>query len=129
LHKKTLSEVVGEQFKKGERASILDGRRADGRGHTAIRPLAIEVGVLPRVHGSSLFTRGETQALCVATLGTVDDQQFIDGIYPEEKRRWLLHYSFPPFSVGEVRRMLGPGRREIGHGALAERAIEQVLPP
>jgi polyribonucleotide nucleotidyltransferase len=129
LHKKTLSEVVGELFKKGERASILDGRRADGRGHTAIRPLAIEVGVLPRVHGSSLFTRGETQALCVATLGTVDDQQFIDGIYPEEKRRWLLHYSFPPFSVGEVRRMLGPGRREIGHGALAERAIEQVLPP
>src|SRR5690606_21161291 len=92
------------------------------------RPLSIEVGVLPRVHGSALFPRGETQVLCTATLGTVEDQHVLDGIFPEEKRRWLLHYSFPPFSVGEVRRFVAPGRREIGHGALAERAIEWVLP-
>jgi polyribonucleotide nucleotidyltransferase len=128
VHQKTVSGAIEKGFKQGERASILAGRRADGRGTTDIRPITIDVGVLPRVHGSALFTRGETQALCVATLGTVDDQQFIDGIYPEDKRRWLLHYSFPPFSVGEVRRMLAPGRREIGHGALAERAVEVVLP-
>ncbi|MCC6784759.1 MAG: polyribonucleotide nucleotidyltransferase [Planctomycetes bacterium] len=127
-HKKLVASVIEELFDKGERESILAGRRADGRGTTDIRPLTIDVGVLPRVHGSSLFTRGETQALCIATLGTVDDQQTIDGIYPEEKRRWMLHYNFPPFSVGEVRRFGAPGRREIGHGALAERAIEIVLP-
>ncbi len=125
---KAVSEICGKLIKQGERESILDGRRADGRGHTDIRPIEVEVGLLPRVHGSSLFTRGETQALCIATLGTVDDQQFIDGIYPEDKKRWLLHYNFPPFSVGEVRRTGSPGRREIGHGALAERAVEQVLP-
>jgi polyribonucleotide nucleotidyltransferase len=113
---------------QGERQAVLDGRRADGRDWTTIRPITIEVGVLPRVHGSVLFTRGETQALVVATLGTADDEQRIDGLYPEEPRRFLLHYNFPPFSVGEVKRMLGVGRREIGHGALAERSIEPVLP-
>ena len=128
-HKKFVVSVIEKQFDKGEREAILSGRRADGRGTTDIRQLTMEVGVLPRVHGSALFTRGETQALCIATLGTIDDRQFIDGIYPEDRRRWLLHYAFPPFSVGEVRRFLAPGRREIGHGALAERAVGMILPP
>ncbi|MEO0478647.1 MAG: polyribonucleotide nucleotidyltransferase [Planctomycetota bacterium] len=127
-HKKEVSAAFDEMTKKAERESILRGTRADGRDWTTIRPISIEVGVLPRVHGSALFTRGETQALCTATLGTVDDKQFIDGIYPEDRKRWLLHYNFPPFSVGEVRRFGSPGRREIGHGALAERSLEPILP-
>ncbi len=127
-HEKFVKSVAGDLCKQGERDSILKGKRADGRRTDEIRPLDISVDVLPRVHGSALFTRGETQALCTATLGTADDRQFMDGIYPEERKNFLLHYAFPPFSVGEVRRFLAPGRREIGHGALAERSIEPVLP-
>jgi polyribonucleotide nucleotidyltransferase len=127
-HSKLVAAVCGNLMEQGERESILRGRRADGRNHVTIRPISIEVGVLPRVHGSVLFTRGETQALVVATLGTADDEQMLDGIYPEDPRRFLLHYNFPPFSVGEVRRIGSVGRREIGHGALAERAVETVLP-
>jgi polyribonucleotide nucleotidyltransferase len=125
---KALGEIIGGIVKDGERESILAGRRADGRDHVTIRPITIEVGVLPRVHGSVLFTRGETQALGVVTLGGVDDQQIVDGLMPEGKKRFLLHYNFPPFSVGEVKRTGTPGRREIGHGALAERGVEPVLP-
>ncbi len=125
---KKVGEIIGTIVKKGERDSILDGVRADGRDSETIRPITIEVGVLPRVHGSVLFTRGETQALGVVTLGGVDDQQIIDGLMPEPRKRFLLHYAFPPFSVGETKRMLAPGRREIGHGALAERGLEPLLP-
>ena len=111
------------------RASILDeGRRADGRGPTDIRPIRPEVSVLPRVHGSSLFTRGETQALVVATLGTGRDEQEVESMHGIERERFQLHYAFPPYSVGEVRMLRGPGRREIGHGNLARRALEQALP-
>ncbi|HKD99964.1 MAG TPA: polyribonucleotide nucleotidyltransferase [Planctomycetota bacterium] len=113
-----------------EREMILAGTRIDGRKTDEIRPIASEVGVLPRVHGSSLFTRGETQALVVTTLGTVEDEQIIDGLYEEEERRkFMLHYNFPPFSVGEVRPIRGTSRRETGHGALAERSLQPVLPP
>ena len=128
-HDKAVSEICGDLFKQGERQAILGGERADGRATTDIRQLEIEVDVLPRVHGSALFTRGETQSLCIATLGTAEDAQNIDGIFPEDARRFLLHYAFPPFSVGETRRLGGVGRREIGHGALAERAVEPLLPP
>ncbi|MGK0303221.1 MAG: polyribonucleotide nucleotidyltransferase [Planctomycetota bacterium] len=126
-NKKT-GEIFGNIVKLGERESILNGVRADGRDSETIRPITIEVGVLPRVHGSVLFTRGETQALGVVTLGSTDDQQIIDGLMPEPRKRFLLHYAFPPFSVGETKRMLAPGRREIGHGALAERGLESLLP-
>ena len=102
--------------------------RPDRRAFDQIRPITIEVGVLPRTHGSALFTRGETQALVTATLGTGDDSQRIETYEGEQKKRFMLHYNFPPFSVGEVGRMTGVGRREIGHGALAERAISAVLP-
>jgi polyribonucleotide nucleotidyltransferase len=111
------------------RDQVLNGRvRPDHRAFDEIRPISIEVGVLPRVHGSALFTRGETQALVSATLGTTDDAQRMESYEGEQKRRFMLHYNFPPFSVGEVGRMGGVGRREIGHGALAWRAIEAVLP-
>jgi polyribonucleotide nucleotidyltransferase len=111
------------------REQVLKERiRPDHRAFDKIRDLAIEVGVLPRVHGSALFTRGETQALVSATLGTTDDAQRLESYEGEQKRRFMLHYNFPPFSVGEVGRMTGVGRREIGHGALAYRAIEAVLP-
>lgn len=102
--------------------------RPDRRAFDQIRPITIEVGVLPRTHGSALFTRGETQALVTATLGTPDDSQRIETYEGEQKKRFMLHYNFPPFSVGEVGRMTGVGRREVGHGALAERAISAVLP-
>ena len=102
--------------------------RPDRRAFDQIRPITIEVGVLPRTHGSALFTRGETQALVTATLGTGDDSQRLETFEGEQKKRFMLHYNFPPFSVGEVGRMTGVGRREIGHGALAERAISAVLP-
>ncbi|MEC7726192.1 MAG: polyribonucleotide nucleotidyltransferase, partial [Planctomycetota bacterium] len=128
-HDKKVGEIIGNLVKKGERESILDkGVRADGRDPQEIRPITIEVGVLPRVHGSVLFTRGETQALGVVTLAGTDAQQIIDGLMPEPRKRFLLHYAFPPFSVGETKRMLAPGRREIGHGALAERGLEPLLP-
>jgi len=112
------------------RNAILDtGLRIDGRDTKAIRPIYVEVGTLPRTHGSALFTRGETQALCVATLGTGDDEQIIDALEGEYREHFLLHYNFPPYSVGEAGRMGSPGRREIGHGKLAWRAIHPLLPP
>ena len=115
--------------KAAVRKNILDkGWRPDGRDPKTIRPITCEVGVLPRTHGSGLFTRGETQVLTVTTLGSVGDEQKIDSIGIEESKRFMHHYNFPPFSVGEVRRMGGPGRREIGHGALVERAIAPVIP-
>lgn len=104
-------------------------KRVDGRGMNEIRPLAAEVGLLPRVHGSGLFTRGQTQVLTAATLGPVSDQQMLDGIDSEEFKRYMHHYNFPSYSVGETRPSRGPGRREIGHGALAERALVPVIPP
>jgi polyribonucleotide nucleotidyltransferase len=112
------------------RQMILDeGKRLDGRGTKDIRPISCEVGVLPRNHGSSLFTRGETQSLTSLTLGTKMDEQIIDGLLPESTKTFMLHYNFPPFSVGETGRVTGPGRREIGHGYLAERSLKNMLPP
>jgi polyribonucleotide nucleotidyltransferase len=112
------------------RWNILDtGARIDGRDVKTVRPIVCEVGVLPRTHGSALFTRGETQALVVATLGTGEDEQFIDALQGTYKETFLLHYNFPPFSVGETGRLGAPGRREIGHGKLAWRAVHPVLPP
>jgi polyribonucleotide nucleotidyltransferase len=107
---------------------ITDGERIDGRDTKTVRQITSEVGLLPRAHGSCLFTRGETQALVAATLGTSIDEQRIDSLYGESKRRFLLHYNFPPYSVGETSNRLAPGRREIGHGKLAERALQRVLP-
>ncbi|MEA5113801.1 MAG: polyribonucleotide nucleotidyltransferase [Geobacteraceae bacterium] len=105
-----------------------DGERIDGRDTKTVRMITSEVGLLPRAHGSALFTRGETQAIVAATLGTSVDEQRIDSLYGESKKRFLLHYNFPPFSVGETSFRLAPGRREIGHGALAERALQRVIP-
>jgi polyribonucleotide nucleotidyltransferase len=105
-----------------------DGERIDGRDMRTIRKITSEVGLLPRAHGSALFTRGETQSLVAATLGTSVDEQRIDSLYGESKKRFMLHYNFPPYSVGETSMRLAPGRREIGHGALAERALAKVLP-
>jgi polyribonucleotide nucleotidyltransferase len=111
------------------RNAILDtGLRIDGRDTKTVRPIYVEVGTLPRTHGSALFTRGETQALCVATLGTGDDEQIIDALEGEYREHFMLHYNFPPYSVGEAGRMGSPGRREIGHGKLAWRAIRPLLP-
>ncbi|MFI5144257.1 MAG: polyribonucleotide nucleotidyltransferase [Ignavibacteria bacterium] len=111
------------------RAMILDeSKRLDGRGTADIRPITCEVGILPRNHGSSLFTRGETQSLTSMTLGTKMDEQIIDGLFPESTKTFMLHYNFPPFSVGETGRFTGPGRREIGHGHLAERSLKNMLP-
>ncbi|HMH61616.1 MAG TPA: polyribonucleotide nucleotidyltransferase, partial [Bradyrhizobium sp.] len=111
------------------RSSVLEtGRRIDGRDLKTVRPIICEVGVLPRAHGSALFTRGETQALVVATLGTGEDEQWIDALQGTYKETFLLHYNFPPYSVGETGRMGGTKRREIGHGKLAWRAIHPVLP-
>jgi polyribonucleotide nucleotidyltransferase len=120
-----IDEIEGEVVA----AMVIDtGIRADGRGPTDIRELTCEVGVLPRTHGSAVFTRGETQAMAVVTLGTVRDEQFIDGLMPEYSKKFMLHYNFPPFCVGEVRRLGAVSRREIGHGNLAEKALEMVLP-
>ncbi len=124
-----VAEVFHELQAKVVRWNILDtGIRIDGRSVKTVRPIAAEVGVLPRTHGSALFTRGETQALVVATLGTGEDEQFVDSLEGTYKERFLLHYNFPPFSVGETGRLGGPGRREIGHGKLAWRAIHPMLP-
>ncbi len=124
-----LDEVIYKIQKKIVRRWLLDeGKRVDGRSLDQIRPLAAEVGLLPRVHGSGLFTRGQTQVLTVATLGPVSDAQRIDGIDEEDTKRYMHHYNFPSYSVGETRPSRGPGRREIGHGALAERALEPVIP-
>lgn len=120
-----LSEIEKEEMRR----SILDeGKRADGRGTKDIRQITGEISLLPRVHGSSLFTRGQTQALCVVTLGTSGDADVERGLIGEISRPFFLHYNFPPFSTGEVKRMMGPGRREMGHGALAQRALEPVIP-
>ena len=111
------------------RSAVLDTKkRVDGRDLTTVRPIVAEVGVLPRTHGSALFTRGETQALVVATLGTSEDEQFVDSLEGTTKQTFMLHYNFPPYSVGETGRMGSPGRREIGHGKLAWRAIHPMLP-
>jgi polyribonucleotide nucleotidyltransferase len=124
---------LGSAIKKLE-AGILrgdvvkTGKRIDGRDTTTVRPITCETGLLPRTHGSALFTRGETQGLVVTTLGTGDDEQFIDALHGNFKSNFLLHYNFPPYSVGEVGRVMGPGRREIGHGKLAWRALQAVLP-
>ncbi|MDQ2834017.1 MAG: polyribonucleotide nucleotidyltransferase [Acidobacteriota bacterium] len=126
---KKLSKYYELLREKIFRDQVLNERiRPDHRAFDKIRDISIEVGVLPRVHGSALFTRGETQALVSATLGTTDDAQRLESYEGEQKRRFMMHYNFPPFSVGEVGRMTGVGRREIGHGALASRAIESVLP-
>lgn len=126
--------LLGELFKKAEasvvRGNILKtGSRIDGRDLKTVRRIESEVGLLPRAHGSALFTRGETQAFVIATLGTADDEQFIDALEGTRKETFMLHYNFPPFSVGETGRTGSPGRREIGHGKLAWRAIHPMLPP
>jgi polyribonucleotide nucleotidyltransferase len=121
--------VLGDLQKKLVRAQVLrEGRRVDGRVFAEVRPVTCEIDLLSRTHGSALFTRGETQALAVATLGTPSDEQRIESLFGETFKSFMLHYNFPPYSVGETRFLRGPGRREIGHGALAERAISQVLP-
>ncbi|GHV16384.1 polyribonucleotide nucleotidyltransferase [Clostridia bacterium] len=126
---KDWGEVLYKLQKYIVRRWLLDEKkRVDGRGLLEVRPLGAEVGVLPRVHGSGLFTRGQTQVLTVATLGTISDNQKLDTIYEEESKRYMHHYNFPSYSVGEARPSRGPGRREIGHGALAERALESVIP-
>ncbi len=123
-----LDEVMYKLQKKIVRNWLYEGKRVDGRGIDEIRPLAAEVGLLPRVHGSGLFTRGQTQVLTVCTLGPVSDAQKIDGLDEEESKRYMHQYNFPSYSVGETKPSRGPGRREIGHGALAERALEPVIP-
>lgn len=127
------AQVVADVFKRLQanvvRGAILrTGFRIDGRDTGTVRPIVAEVGILPRTHGSALFTRGETQALVVATLGTSDDEQYVDALTGTYKEQFLLHYNFPPFSVGETGRLGSPGRREIGHGKLAWRAIHPMLP-
>ena len=125
-----LVKMAIEDFQeKIHRQEILQGKRADGRSFDQLRPLSGEVSLLPRTHGSGLFTRGETQALVTVTLGTSADSQIVDGLIDEYSKKFMLHYNFPPFCVGEVRRIMGPGRREIGHGALAEKSLEEVIPP
>lgn len=142
---KEMLEVLGEEFPEKEaeiastcneiereviRKTILErGVRADGRKLDEIRPINCQVGILPRAHGSGLFTRGQTQALGVTTLGTTRDEQIVDDIEGRVSKRFMLHYYFPPFSMGEARMLRGPGRREIGHGALAEKALLAVIPP
>jgi len=120
LESRTKSEIRGHLLDKGE--------RIDGRGLTEVRPISCEVGLLPRTHGSALFSRGQTQVLTITTLGSVGKEQPLDGLGIEDKKRFIHHYNFPPFSAGETKRIGSPGRREIGHGALAERAIEPILP-
>ena len=125
LAKRALSELVETLTRE---TIVKQRKRLDGRAFDQIRPITIEAGVLPRTHGSSLFTRGETQALVTVTLGTSDDTQLIEDLEGESERAFLLHYNFPPFSVGEVKRFGSPGRREIGHGRLAWRSLQAVLP-
>ncbi|HDQ98867.1 MAG TPA: polyribonucleotide nucleotidyltransferase, partial [candidate division WOR-3 bacterium] len=122
-----LDALVGRDVR---RMAIEENRRLDGRGFDVVRPITCEVGVLPRAHGSALFTRGQTQSICAATLGTKQDEQVVDDVEleVEEKKRFMLHYNFPPFSVGEVRFLRGPSRRDVGHGDLAEKALEAVVP-
>ncbi len=127
--KSQVKEIISDIKKEHVRGMIVSsGKRIDGRGLTDVRPISCDVALLPRAHGSALFTRGETQALATVTLGTKEDQQLIENITAEYYEKFMLHYNFPPFSVGEVKFLRSPGRREIGHGALAERAIRRVLP-
>jgi polyribonucleotide nucleotidyltransferase len=129
-HADILGKLFDKKLKDRVRERIVDeGVRMDGRGLKDVREITVEVGVLPRTHGSGLFTRGQTQALTIATLGSMSDKQKLDGLTLEEFKRYMHHYNFPPFSVGEARPLRGPGRREIGHGALAERALLPVIPP
>ena len=124
-----IKAILEDLEKKDMRQMILEeGKRIDGRGISEVRPITCEVGVLPRTHGSAIFTRGQTQSLAVTTLGTKIDEQRVDDLEGESTKSYMLHYNFPPFSVGEIRPIRGPGRREIGHGALAERAIQPVIP-
>jgi len=126
---KIIKNIMHDIEKDLMRKRILDeGVRLDGRNTTQIRPITVETGVLPRTHGSALFTRGETQSLTSVTLGTKNDEQTVDGLVAEYSKKFMLHYNFPPFSVGEVGRMTGVGRREIGHGNLAERALKIMFP-
>ncbi len=128
-NEKEIKETVYELEKKMVRHMILEeGKRIDDRGFSEVRPIECAVGALPRVHGSALFTRGETQALVLTTLGTERDEQRMESIYGETFRSFILHYNFPPYSVGETKRLSGPGRRELGHGALARRALLPVMP-
>jgi polyribonucleotide nucleotidyltransferase len=123
-------EALNDTLKKEVRRRILeDGIRPDGRDYTTIRPLSAEVDTIPRVHGSGLFKRGQTQVLSICTLGTPRDSQPLDGLYPEDTKRYMHHYNFPPYSTGETWMMRGPKRREIGHGALAEAALLPMIPP
>lgn len=125
----TIHEVLHDILKEEVRRAILfDGIRPDGRKLQEIRPISCEVGLLPRAHGSGLFTRGQTQALSVCTLGALGDEQMLDGLGTEETNRYMHHYNFPPFSVGEARALRAPSRRDIGHGALGERALDPVIP-
>ena len=121
--------AVQEVEKKAQRGLLMEGIRPDGRKVDEVRPITIDVPALPRVHGSALFSRGETQSLGIVTLGTPRDQQKIEGLEEEYFKRFMLHYNFPPFSVGEIRPVRGPGRRDIGHGALAEKSLEAIIPP
>ena len=126
---KDVQTMLGKIIKEIVRYAIAkEGKRPDGRGLREIRPITCEVGVLPRTHGSALFTRGQTQALTITTLGPASEEQILDGLGIEESKRYMHHYNFPPYSVGEARPMRGPGRREIGHGALAERALLPMIP-
>lgn len=128
-HKSDIGEAIYKLEKKCVREMIfLEHKRVDGRKLDEIRPLSCEVGLLPRVHGSALFTRGQTQVMSIATLGMISEEQVLDGIDTEESKRYMHHYNFPSYSVGEARPSRGPGRREIGHGALAEKALVPVLP-
>ncbi len=129
-----VEKLVKEEFEERKyhvvrKYTVEEGRRIDGRDGRSIRPIRTEVGLLPRVHGSALFQRGETQAVVATTLGTSTDEQKIDGLMGETWKRFYLHYNFPPVSTGEIKPMRGPGRREIGHGALAERALTRMIPP
>lgn len=128
-HSQEIGEVIHTILKEQVRSAILeDGIRADGRKLDEIRPIQCEIGLLPRAHGSGLFTRGQTQALSVCTLGALGDEQILDGLGLEESNRYMHHYNFPPFSVGEARALRAPSRRDIGHGALGERALDPVIP-
>ncbi len=125
-----VEEVFSDLLRAEVRRQILyEGVRPDGRGPEEIRSISCEVGISPRAHGTGLFNRGETQVLTIATLGTPREEKRLDGLYPEESKRFMHHYNFPPYSTGETRWLRGPGRREIGHGALAERALLPVIPP
>jgi len=126
---KVIKAICHDIEKECMRKRILsEGKRLDGRGLTEVRPITVELGILPRTHASALFTRGETQSLTTLTLGSKGDEQIIDGLQEEYKKRFLLHYNFPPFSVGETGRYSGTGRREIGHGNLAERSLKNIVP-